>query len=102
MSPNASWRIDRAPSSNRPTRPLTLPPASRSMGVPAGLRADAAGEEREAVLSQRAEPRNVRLALAADPAEFEDIGLAQEEVALFGKEQPEAVEVDLTVIDFRG
>ncbi len=71
-------------------------------GCSAWTQANTAGEKRQAVLGQRKEPRDLRLALAADPAELKDIGLAQEEIALFGKEKPEAVEVHLAVIDVRG
>src|SRR5690606_17194382 len=61
--------------------------------------ADAPREERPAVLRQRVQPRDLRLPLAADAAELEYVGLAQEEVALLGEEQPEAREVDLPVVD---
>ena len=37
----------------------------------------------------------------ADASELEQVRIAQEEVALLGKEQIEAREVDLPVVDFR-
>ena len=63
--------------------------------------ADAAREERPAVLARRLADRDVVL-LRADAAELEDVGLAQEEVALLGEEQAEAREIHLPVVDLGG
>ena len=82
--------------------------------------AELAREERPRVLRRRARDRRIAAApataataaastataaaaalkaAAADAAELEDVGVLQEEVALLGKEQAEAREVDLPIVD---
>ena len=56
--------------------------------LPRAAEADPAGEKRDAVLIQA--------------AEGEDIGILQEEIPFFGKEQGEATQIDLPVIHFGG
>ena len=80
---------------------------ARVDGLPGRTQAETPREKRARVLGRGCGHGEVSIgvestatALATDAAELEDIGILQEEVPLLGKEETEASEVDLPIIDF--